>query len=99
MDLFLPPAILPHAEPGGCPTEEDSVWRIQWLAIDTGSIQSARCPGEGNTAAFGLAYRRCVHVAGAPGRGVWDAVDVSECESATSRATRMKVEQMCVKYC
>ena len=77
--------------PGGCPTEEDSEWRIQWFAIAAGFIQSARCPGEGNTTSFGLAYRRCLY--GMHGRGEWGPVDASECESVAAREARIKVAQ------
>ena len=83
------PVAMPH--PGGCPAEEDSVWRIQWLAIDTGSIQSAHCPGEGNIAEIGLAYRRCL-------AGEWGSVDASECESVAGKKVRTKVEQLCHNY-
>ena len=71
---------------GQCPTEEDSVWGIQWLAIAAGSIQSARCRGQGNTPEIGLAYRRCL-------AGEWDSVDASECESVAGKAVRIEVEQ------
>ena len=72
-----------------CPTDEDSVWGIQWLPIAAGSIQSARCPGEGSSSMDGLAYRRCL--AGVPAE--WGSVDASECESVAGRAVREKVEQ------
>ena len=74
---------------GRCPTEEDSVWGIQWLAVAAGSTRSARCPGEGNTTELGVAYRRCL--AGVPAE--WGSVDASECESVAGRAVRMKVER------
>ena len=69
-----------------CPTEEDSVWGIQWLAIAAGSNRSAHCPGEGNPRERGLAYRRCL-------AGEWGSVDASECESVAGKAVRIEVEQ------
>ena len=72
-----------------CTSEEDSVWGIQWLAIAAGSIQSARCPGEGSTPEHSLAYRRCL--AGMPAE--WGPVEASKCESVAGRAVRKKVEQ------
>ena len=72
-----------------CPTDKDSVWGIQWLAIATGSIQSARCSGEGSSSVDGLAYRRCM--TGMPAE--WGFVNASQCESVAGRAVRMKVEQ------
>ena len=72
-----------------CPTDKDSVWGIQWLAIVAGSIQSARCPGEGGSSVDGLAYRRCM--AGMPAE--WGSVNASQCESVAGRAVRMKVDQ------
>lgn len=85
INCFLKPAVTPTIIPGGCPTERDVVWRIQWLATAPESVQSARCPGEGNTTVLGLAYRTCL--AG----GIWGAVDASECESVAVRAVRVKV--------
>ncbi len=78
-----------HDTTGRCPTEEDSVWSIQWLAVAAGSTQSARCSGEGSTTLNGFAYRRCL--ASVPAE--WGSVDASECESAAGRAVREKVEQ------
>ena len=75
----------------GCSTEEDSVWGIQWLASAASSTRSARCPGEGNPAELGVAYRRCL--AGVPPE--WGSVDASDCESVAGRAVREKVEQYC----
>ena len=72
-----------------CPTAKDSVWGIQWLAIAAGSIQSARCSGEGSLSVDGLAYRRCM--TGMPAE--WGSVNAAECESVAGRAVRMKVEQ------
>ena len=72
-----------------CPTEEDSVWGIQWLGIGAESTRSARCPGEGSTTELGVAYRRCL--VGVPAE--WGSVDASECESVSGRAVREKVEQ------
>ena len=72
-----------------CPTDKDSVWGIQWLAIAAGSIQSARCSGEGSSSVDGLAYRRCM--TGMPAE--WGSVNAAECESVAGRAVRMKVEQ------
>ena len=77
-----------HDTTGRCPTEEDSVWGIQWLGIATGFIQSAHCPGEGGTTLNGFAYRRCL--AGVPAE--WGSVDASECESVAGRAVREKVD-------
>ena len=57
----------------------------------TGSIQSAHCPGEGNIAEIGLAYRRCL-------AGEWGSVDASECESVAGKKVRTKVEQLCHNY-
>ena len=74
---------------GRCPTEEDSVWGIQWLAIAAGSIRSARCPGEESIPEHSLAYRRCL--AGMPAE--WGPVEASNCESVAGRTVRMKVEQ------
>ena len=73
--------------PGRCPTEEDSVWGIQWFAIAAGSSQSALCLGDGGTSVNGLAYRRCL----AGVTAVWGFVDASECESVAARAVREKV--------
>ena len=72
-----------------CPTDKDSVWGIQWLAIAAGSIQLAHCPGEGSSSVDGLAYRRCM--TGMPAE--WGSVNASQCESVAGRAVRMKVEQ------
>ena len=72
-----------------CPTDKDSVWGIQWLAIAAGSIQSAPCPGEGSSSVDGLAYRRCM--TGVPAE--WGSVNASQCESVAGRAVREKVEQ------
>ena len=72
-----------------CPTDKDSVWGIQWLAIAAGSIQSARCSGEGSSSVNGLAYRRCMTDVPAE----WGSVNAAECESVAGRAVRMKVEQ------
>ena len=92
--LSPPSVILPHVQLGVCPTEEDSVWGIQWLAILPDATQSARCPGEGNATTFGLAHRRCRRGINDQSQGVWDSVDASECESAASRAARMEVEHI-----
>ena len=86
---FPPPDDMSLDTTGLCPTEEDSVWGIQWLAVTAGSTRSARCPGEGSTAELGVAYRRCL--AGVPVE--WGSVDASECESVSGRAVREKVEQ------
>ena len=72
-----------------CPTDKDSVWGIQWLAIAAGSIQLAHCSGEGSSSVVGLAYRRCM--TGMPAE--WGSVNASQCESVAGRAVRMKVEQ------
>ena len=100
MIILSPPSVIsPRDQLGVCPTEEDSVWGIQWLAILPDATQSARCPGEGNATTFGLAYRRCRIGTNDQSQGVWDAVDASECESAASRAARMKVEHIYVLFC
>ncbi len=78
-----------HDKSASCPTNEDSVWGIQWLAIGTGSIRSAPCSGEGSSSVDGLAYRRCL--AGVPAE--WGSVNASACESVAGRAVREKVEQ------
>ena len=99
MIILSPPSVIsPRDQHGVCPTEEDSVWGIQWLAILPDATQSARCPGEGNATTFGLAYRRCRIGTNDQSQGVWDAVDASECESAASRAARMKVEHIYVLF-
>ena len=73
---------------GGCPTEKDSVWGIQWFATAPDSIQNVHCQREGHTTEVGLAYRRCL--AGMPA-GEWGLVDALECESVAARAVRIKV--------
>ncbi len=78
-----------------CPTEADSVWGIQWLAIAAGSIQSARCSEEGSTTLNDFAFRRCL--AGVPAE--WGSVDASACESAAGRAVRKKVYRAVQSLC
>ena len=77
------------ATTGRCPTEEDSVWGIEWLAVAAGSTRYAHCPGEGSTDELGVAYRRCL--VGVPAE--WGSVDASDCKSVAGRAVREKVEQ------
>ena len=97
MIVLSPPSVIfPRVQLGVCPTEKDSVWGMQWLAILPDATQSARCTGEGNATTFGLAYRRCRRGINDQSQGVWDFVDASECESAASRAARMKVEHICL---
>ena len=68
-----------------CPMEQDEVWGIQWPFAAPGSTQSVRCPGEGDASGLGLAHRSCL--AG----GMWDAVDVTACESPAVREVRIEV--------
>ncbi len=68
-----------------CPMEQDKLWGIQWPIAAPGSSQSVRCPGEGDASGLGLAHRSCL--AG----GMWDAVDVTACESPAVREVRIEV--------
>ena len=61
------------------------MWGIQWPFAAPGSTQSVRCPGEEDASGLGLAHRSCL--AG----GVWDAVDVTACESPAVREVRIEV--------
>lgn len=61
------------------------MWRIQWQATVQGSVQSARCPGEGSTAVLGLASRTCLT------GGMWSSVNATACESVAVGAVRTKV--------
>ena len=45
--VFLSSA--PEVNPiSACPADEDKLWKIQWPAASSGSIQFVRCPGEGD---------------------------------------------------
>ena len=85
-DFLFPPANIPGG-PGGCPAEEDKVWKIHWPAAAPDSIQSVACPGERGTSGLDLAHRNCLD------DGMWGSVVVTECESVAVRAVRMEVEQ------
>ena len=85
-EFILPPANTPSG-PGGCPAEEDKVWKIHWPAAAPDSIQSVACPGEKSTVGLGLANRSCLD------GGMWGSVVATECESVAVRAVRMEVEQ------
>ena len=85
-DFLFPPANIP-SRPGGCPAEEDTVWKIHWPSTAPDSIQSVACPGERGTSGLDLAHRSCLD------DGMWGSVVATECESVAVRAVRMEVEQ------
>lgn len=68
-----------------CPAEQDEVWKIQWPFASPGSIQSVRCPGDGDAIGAGLAHRSCLP------HGKWGPVDASVCESVAIRKVRIEV--------